>query len=66
VGAAALARARESRRILRDRYEQGLAGVGDVLRASQDVLDTELLLIAARVDAVVEGAALERAAGAQE
>jgi len=37
-----------------------------VLRAGQDVLDAELLLITARVDALVESAALDRATGVRE
>jgi hypothetical protein len=35
VGATAVSRARESQRIIRDRYETGVVGVGDVLRAAQ-------------------------------
>jgi outer membrane protein TolC len=63
VGAAAVSQARESQRILRDRYEAGLADVGDVLRAAQAVLDAELQQTSAEVDVVVETAALDRAVG---
>jgi outer membrane protein len=63
VGRAAVAQARESQRILRDRYESGLAVVGDVLRAAQALLDAELQHTAAQVDVVMEAAALDRAVG---
>jgi outer membrane protein len=63
VGTAAVAQARESQRILRDRYEAGLVGVGDVLRAAQAVLDAELQHTSAEVEVVVETAALDRAVG---
>jgi outer membrane protein len=63
VGAAALAQARESQRIIRDRYEAGLANVSDVLRAAQALLDAELQQTSARVDVVMESAALDRAVG---
>ena len=41
VGQAALMQARESQRIVRDRYDGGLATIGDVLRAAGAVLDAE-------------------------
>jgi outer membrane protein len=63
VGTAAIAQARESRRILRDRYEAGLVGVGDVLRAAQALLEAELQHTSAEVEVVVEAAALDRAVG---
>jgi outer membrane protein TolC len=63
VGRAAVAQARESQRIIRDRYENGLAGVGDVLRAAQAVLDAETQQIAAEADVVTGTAALDRAVG---
>jgi outer membrane protein len=63
VGAAAVAQARESQRILRDRYEAGLVPVGDVLRAAQALLDAELQHTTAEVDVVMEAAALDRAVG---
>lgn len=59
----AVAQARESQRIVRDRFDAGLAGVNDVLRASSDLLDAESNQIAARVDMLVGGAALARATG---
>jgi len=63
VGAATVAQARESQRLLRDRYEAGLANVGDVLRAAQALLDAELQNTSAQVDVVIESAALDRAVG---
>jgi len=63
VGATAVSQARESQRIIRDRYEAGLAGVGDVLRAAQAVLDAELQLTAAQVDVITAAAMLDRAVG---
>jgi outer membrane protein TolC len=59
----AVAQARESQRIIRDRFDAGMAGVNDVLRASSDLLDAESNEVAARVDALVASAALTRAAG---
>ena len=53
VGRAAADQARESQRIIRDRFEQGLAGVTDVLRASSAVLDAEANRTAAIVDVIV-------------
>ena len=58
-----VAQARESQRIVRDRFDAGLAGVNDVLRASSDLLDAESNEIAARVDTLVGAAALARATG---
>lgn len=63
VGAAAVSQARESQRILRDRYEAGLVGVGDVLRAAQAMLDAELQHTAAQVDVITAAATLDRAVG---
>jgi outer membrane protein len=63
VGATAVSQARESHRILRDRYEAGLVGVGDVLRAAQAMLDAELQHTAAQVDVITAAAALDRAVG---
>ena len=63
MGAAAVAQARESQRIIRDRYEAGLAGVSDVLRAAEALLDAELQHTSAQVDVVIEAAALDRAVG---
>jgi outer membrane protein TolC len=63
VGRAAVAQARESQRIIRDRYENGLAGVGDVLRAAQASLDAEMQQTAAEADVITGVAALDRAVG---
>ena len=63
VGRASVAQARESHRIIRDRYESGMADVADLLRAAQAVLDAESQEIAARVDVLVQSAALDRALG---
>jgi outer membrane protein len=63
VGRAAVLQARESQRIIRDRYESGLAGVSDVLRAANAVLDAETLRTASVVDVMVGRAALDRAVG---
>jgi outer membrane protein len=63
VGRAAVLQARESQRIIRDRYEAGLAGVGDVLRAANSLLDAETLRTASVVDVMVGQAALDRALG---
>ena len=63
VGAASVAQARESQRIVRDRYEGGMAGVGDVLRAAQSLLEAELQHTAAETDVIIETAALDRAVG---
>jgi len=63
VGRAATDQARESQRIIRDRFEQGLAGVNDVLRASTAVLDAEANRTAAIVDLMVADAMLRRAVG---
>ena len=63
VGRAAVTQARESRRIVRDRYEGGLTDVASLLRAEDALLQAETQETAARVDVLVESAALERAAG---
>jgi outer membrane protein TolC len=63
VGRAVVLQARESQRIIRDRYESGLAGVSDVLRAANALLDAETLRIASVVDVMVGQAALDRAVG---
>jgi outer membrane protein len=63
VGSAMVAQARESHRMIRDRYEAGLASVGDVLRASDALLEAEAQRIGAIVDAMVDRAVLDRAVG---
>jgi outer membrane protein len=60
---AAVEQARESQRIVRDRFDAGLAPVNDVLRASTAVLDADANRIAALVDTIVAAAALRRAIG---
>jgi outer membrane protein TolC len=63
VGGSAVLQARESQRIVRDRFDAGLAGVSDVLRAANSLLDAELLRTSSLVDLVVAKAALDRAMG---
>jgi outer membrane protein TolC len=66
VGTATVAQARESERMIRDRYEAGLAGVTEVLRAADALLDAETLRISAVVDAMVDRAVLAHAIAADE
>jgi outer membrane protein TolC len=63
VGRAAVEQARESRRIVRDRYEAGLTDVASLLRAADTVVQAETQEIAARVAVLTEAAALERTLG---
>ena len=63
AGRAAASHARESERIVRDRFEAGLASVNDVLRASSDRLEAEANETSALVDAIAGAAALARAVG---
>ena len=63
VGRAALAQAVASQRIVRDRYEAGLATVTDVLRAAEAALEAESQAIAAEMDVILQTVALDRAAG---
>jgi outer membrane protein TolC len=63
AGRAALAQARESQRIIRDRYESGLAIVTDVLRAAEASLDAESRATAAEMDVILQAVALDRARG---
>jgi outer membrane protein TolC len=63
VGRAAVDQARESQRIIRDRFEAGIAPLNDVLRASTAVLDADANRIAALVDTMVAAATLRRALG---
>ena len=60
---AAVAQAVESHRIVRDRYEAGLADVTSLLRAAEDVQAAESARIAARVGAVTAAAAWQLALG---
>jgi outer membrane protein TolC len=63
AGRAALTQARESQRIVRDRYESGLATVTDVLRAAEAVLAAESRATTAEMDVILQTVALDRALG---
>jgi outer membrane protein len=63
VGRAAVQQARESRRIVRDRYEAGLTDVASLLRAAEAVVQAETQQTAAQVAVLTETAALQRALG---
>lgn len=63
AGRAAVDQARESQRIIRDRFESGLATVNDVLRASTALVDAEASTTSASVDALIAEAMLRRAVG---
>jgi outer membrane protein len=63
VARTARAQARESQRIIRDRYEAGLASVSDVLRAATALLDADLQYTSAIVDVFVNRALVDRARG---
>ena len=63
TGQAALTQARESQRIIRDRYDSGLATVTDVLRAAEAALEAESRTTAASMDVILQSVALDRALG---
>jgi outer membrane protein len=63
AGRAALNQARESQRIIRDRYESGLATVTDVLRAAEAALEAESRATTAETDVILRTVALDRALG---
>jgi outer membrane protein len=63
AGRAAVAQARESQRIIRDRYESGLATATDVLRAAEAVMDAVLRATSAEMDVILQTVALDRALG---
>ena len=63
AGWAALTQARESQRIVRDRYESGLATVTDVLRAAEATLEAESRATTAEMDMILQTVALDRALG---
>lgn len=63
AGRTALTQARESQRIVRDRYETGLASVTDVLRAAEATLAAESRATAAEMDVILQSVALDRALG---
>ena len=60
---AAVAAAREGQRITRDRYDNGLAAITDVLRAAQAVLDADAQAVAAETDTATSRARLQAALG---
>jgi outer membrane protein len=63
VGRAAADQARESRRIVRNRYESGLADAAALLRAADAVQQADAQQVAARVDVLTATASLQRALG---
>ena len=63
VGRAVAAQARESQRIIRDRYEAGLTDVVSLLRASEALVQAEAQQTGAAVAVLTETAALERSIG---
>lgn len=63
VAEAAVAQAVESHRIVRDRYEGGLADITALLRAAEGVQAAETRRVAARVETLVAAAAWRRAIG---
>jgi outer membrane protein TolC len=63
AGRTALTQARESQRIIRDRYEGGLATVTDVLRAAEAALEAESRATTAEMDVILQSVALDRALG---
>ena len=60
---AALAQAREARRIIRDRYENGLAGIADLLAAARSEEEAATARLSAEIDLAVATASLHRALG---
>lgn len=60
---AAHAQAREARRIIRDRYENGLAGIADLLGAARSEEEAATAQLAADIDLAVAAASLHRALG---
>jgi outer membrane protein TolC len=63
IAIGAVTHARESERIIRERYEAGLTGVTDVLHAADAVLAAEALEITSHVEAIVATVMLDRALG---
>ena len=63
VGRDTVAQARESHRIIRDRYEAGLTDVASLLRAAEAVVQAETQQTAAQVAVLTDTAALERTLG---
>jgi outer membrane protein len=63
ASATAVEQARESQRIIRDRFDAGIAGTDEVLRASTAVLEADARRTAAMIDGVIAEAMLDRAVG---
>jgi outer membrane protein len=63
VGRDAVIQARESQRIIRDRYEAGLADVTSLLRSAEAVVQADAQQVTAHVAVLTETAALQRALG---
>ena len=63
TGVAAAAQARESHRIVRERYEAGLATMTDVLRGLEALAAADLRASTAELDVVLESVMRDRAAG---
>ncbi len=63
VGRAAVDQSREGHRIIRNRYESGLADVTALLRAAEAVQQADARYAADRVEVVVAAATLKRATG---
>ncbi|HEX5215989.1 MAG TPA: TolC family protein [Vicinamibacterales bacterium] len=63
VGRDAVTQARESQRIIRDRYEAGLTDVTSLLRSAEAVVNAEVQQVSAQVAVLTETAALRRALG---
>jgi outer membrane protein TolC len=63
VGRAAADQARESRRIIRDRYESGLTDVAMLLRSADAVQQADTQQIIARVNVLTATATVQRAIG---
>jgi outer membrane protein len=63
VASASVAQAREGQRIIRDRYDAGMAGVTDVLGAAAAVLNAETSRVSAVADRIAAQAALDSAIG---
>ena len=65
VGRTAVAQARESYRIVRNRYEAGLTDVASLVRAAEGVVQAETQQTAAQVAVLTATAGLERTLGRQ-
>lgn len=63
VARSAVTQAAESRRIIRDRYESGLADVTSLLRSAEAIVQAEAQQVAAEAAVLAEAASLRRAVG---